>query len=136
MGIAETPDGGFLVAEGYAGRVRRVSPDGAIEDVAYLMAQDVVVSVDGTAVIAAYDGQLWRLEPDSRIPRPYLRPKHSDQMVDFAARSTLGWTIGLDSQGGLLAMGNSVLSYVPAHATPVDPGCPPQHALAAARSRR
>jgi hypothetical protein len=118
VGIAETPDGGFLVAEGYAGRVRRVSPDGAIEDVAYLMAQDVVVSVDGTAVIAAYDGQLWRLEPGSRLPRPYLRPKRATETFDFAARSTLGWTIGLDSQGGLLAMGNNVLSYVPAHATP------------------
>jgi hypothetical protein len=34
LGVAALPDGGFLVADGLAGRVRRVSPDGTITTVA------------------------------------------------------------------------------------------------------
>jgi hypothetical protein len=98
--------------------VRRIRSDGTIETVADLMAHDVVVSADGAAVIAAFDGQLWRLEPGSRTLRPYLRPKRPTDAFDFAARSTFGWRIALDANGGLLAVGSDVLSYVPAGPTP------------------
>jgi hypothetical protein len=118
VGLAATPDGGYLVTEAYAGRVRRVRSAGAIEDVAALSAQDVVVLPDGAAVMAAFDGRLWRLEPGSRTPRPYLRRSRPTEPFDFAARSTFGWAIGPSSDGGLVIVGDRVVKYVSAGPTP------------------
>jgi hypothetical protein len=98
--------------------VRRIGADGTIETVTGMWAHDVVASADGTAVIAAYDAQLWRLAPGSRTPRPYLRPKRPTDTFDFAGRSTLGWRIALDPHGGLLAVGSGVLTFVPGGPTP------------------
>jgi hypothetical protein len=117
VGLAATPDGGYLVAEG-RGRVRRIRSDGAIETVAVGLVEDVVVSVDGTAVLAAFDGRLSRLKLGSQTIRAYLRPRRSTGTFDFAARSTFGWRIALDRFGGLLAVGRDVLSYVPRGPTP------------------
>jgi hypothetical protein len=126
------PDGGYLVTEAgsYAEndpehngdvlgpRVLRVRPGGTIETVARGLALDVVVLADGTAVLAGYTGRLWRLEPGSRTPRPYLRPARPTDTFDFAARSRFGWSLALDRSGGLLVGGRSVLTFVPHGQTP------------------
>jgi hypothetical protein len=129
VGLAATRDGGYLVVEagwpgfgedGLVGRLRHVGSDGSVATVARLGygAEDVVVAVDGGIVIAGSDGQMWRLDPGSRTLRPYLRPKSPTEPFDFAARSTAGWRLALDRDGGLLAVGSEVLSYVPAGPTP------------------
>jgi hypothetical protein len=127
LGLAATRDGGYLVTEagwpgfgedGLSARVRRVGSDGTVETVAVLWAHDVVVLADGTAVIAAFDGQLWRLRPGSHSLSPYLRPKRPTDTFDFAARSTYGRRVALDPYGGLLAVGSGVLTYVPGGPTP------------------
>ena len=118
VGLAATPDGGYLVTE--AGRrLRRVRPDATIESLTRLrtMPYDLVVSADGTVVLA--DGwALWRLPPGSPTPRPYLQPKRPTDTFDFAGRTIQAWGLALDRYGGLLAVGDRVLTYVPHGPTP------------------
>ena len=129
VGLTAIPGGGYLVVEagwpgfgedGLVGRLRRVGSDGRVETVASLGygAEDVAVAGDGMVVIAGSDGKLWRLDSRSRTLRPYLRPHSPTEPFDFAARSTAGWRLALDRDGGLLAVGSEVLSYVPAGPTP------------------
>lgn len=109
VALSATPDSGYLVVESY-GRVKRVAAGGTIKTVARItstdVASDVVVSADGTAFIAeSPSGHLWRLEPGSQTPRPYLRPPRPTDTFDFAARAPFGTFVGLDAYGGMLAVG-------------------------------
>jgi hypothetical protein len=125
VGLARTPDGGYLVSED-SGRVLRVGPDGATERVADGAGNDLVVFADGAAVTNdPWTAELSLLEPRSRTFRPYLRPAQPTGPFDFAARAVSGDGIALDPHGGLLAGGRlvpwwrgSVLTYMPNGPTP------------------
>jgi glucose/arabinose dehydrogenase len=85
LGVAALPDGGFLVADGLAGRVRRVSPDGTITTVAgngtrglsgdggaataaeLFDPRGLAVMPDGGFLIADGDYVVRRVFPDGKI---------------------------------------------------------------------
>ena len=70
MGVAATPDGGYLIADAGDGHVRRVTPGGAISTVAEVPVKALVDFQDGTfafSVAALPDGRVvystgWRID--------------------------------------------------------------------------
>ncbi len=108
-GVAATPDGGFLVAEQYGNRIRRVSPQGVISTVAGNGRAGL--SGDGGAATRArlnYPSGVAALSDGSIA----ISDQHNNsvRLVDPAGRiSTLAWTgwpdgVGAAPDGGVLVV--------------------------------
>ncbi|HKO26583.1 MAG TPA: hypothetical protein VJU80_03930, partial [Solirubrobacteraceae bacterium] len=99
MAVVAQPDGGFAIAEGDPGRVRRVAPDGTITTLLRVRSYLSDIAPGPAGLIVAGYPRHRLLLPDGRT-RPWAPP------TDFALRSA-GCVehLGVDPAGGLLTVG-------------------------------
>jgi hypothetical protein len=113
FGLAGTGDGGYVVSERQAGRLRHVRPDTVVETLVDHLPfpEDVEVLGDGTIAVAAA-GQVWRLSAGANRATPSLQSTPS-RLLDFAGRSVRADGVGRDARGQLLIAARDQVVYVP-----------------------
>jgi hypothetical protein len=113
FGLARTPQGGYIVTEMGANRVRRIGPDGIVETLAARVSSPGdVVALDDGAVAGVGRVGLWRIPPGARRATPDLRSRPTD-LWDFAGRSVGAVGVGRDTGIGLLIAAEDELVYIP-----------------------